>query len=326
MLLKFNLTFRIAHFADRQTGRLLRLSLLTALLFSHSASAQPLYDNRALCLSDPATCYQQSTEGTARYSVGAREWYRIKMMQLLALIEMQRFTALKRELEDVIVLRNPPIVFKATVYTYYAKVLLLEGNEAEGRQYLQQALTLVSDINHVLPDPFRSAEILNLYSYVPELNSDAVAFAETLIPNVTRVSDPIGLAELYTSLGHTFKYASQLKKSLHYYEQALRTYEDVADTTRKASAFHNVASGHKNLGDYQRAERFLKRSIAAWGTNNAVLISKNHAQLVLVETYILRGKTSEAKALLGKSHIDDMPHYQRALFDRLNQILDSSQH
>jgi hypothetical protein len=62
------------------------------------------------------------------------------------------------------------------------------------------------------------------------------------------------------------------------------------------------------------------------GTNNAVLISKNHAQLVLVETYILQGNTSEAKVLLGKSHIDNMPHYQRALFDRLNQILDSSQH
>lgn len=247
-------------------------------------------------MSDPETCYQRSSGAIANLSVGGREWYRIKMMQMLASIEMQQFSRLKYELENALTLENAPLVFKATVYTYYAKVLILEGSDSEGREYLHRALTLVRDINTVLPDPFRSAEILNLYSYVPELNDEAVAFAESLIPGLSLVIDPVGLAELYTSLGHTYKYANNLDSSLHYYLQALKNHD-------------------------QQAEAFLKRSIAAWGISDATKISKNHAQLALVDTYIMQAKITEAGTLLNQSNLADMPLYQKELFDRLTQTI-----
>ncbi len=289
------------------------------------AVADNLYDVRGDCLASPHACLAQTESSLSALPEGSREWYRLTMMKLLALIEMQQYPTLRSELLSVLVDQQSPMVFKATVYTLHSKVLLLDGKKAEGRRYLDKAVTLVAQINESYPDPFRSADILNLYTYIPELNEQAMLFAKSLIPNIERVSEPDGLADLLIALGHTFKYAGQLESSLSYYQKALSIYDLTPDDVRRVSVLHNVATGFSNLKNYTMAEEYFSSALREWAKHPGSEVGMNHTRLKLVENYILQERFTEASDLLSASTIPDMPRYQLLLYQSLDAQISANQ-
>lgn len=249
-----------------------------------------------LCQRSPSACLEKVNIELTRVQPKSRIWFSLMQFKLSSLFILQHSDELYQETKRWIDDEDLPIPFQVTLYMYYAKSLLGDGELAEGKRYIYKAKTQLSIMNDAYPSPIKLIEIANLQLYIGEY-SEAYASLNALKEKYRNSHNPQFMMELYGHLGH-------VANKLEYYDEALVHWQATVPWSYKYGNEQQIATVHFNLGQAQQhAEQYLlaeKSYLAAIEHAEIALdvVKASHAKLYLAEIKLLGGDKEQAEALL----------------------------
>jgi len=192
-------------FNSRQIFFPARLFALCLYLFTCGYCNSTTYNELAkidqTCISSSSQCLLNVETALLTSMNESRQWYRLKLFQLDALFNLQKFDQLSAEINTLLTLKTRPINFSVYVYIYHAKILNSKKETSLAKIYIEKAINLLEKINDKYPDPMRLIEIANIQAAMKEHT-----LAKNTLLQLERKFEgkyhPIFKRELYANLGH----------------------------------------------------------------------------------------------------------------------------
>ena len=141
------------------------------------------------CLAHPQPCIEKTEQKLETANKYSREWYRLTYLKLSARWLVDSLSMSESELAHYVTLTSAPDVFKVTVYTIYAKIMLNKDNLEEGRKYAMKATELIKKTSEFAPDPRRFAELVILHTYLKNYQKASE------LDDVVNIQTPAGVVE-----------------------------------------------------------------------------------------------------------------------------------
>lgn len=300
------------------------LIIVLSVLFCSSSFAQndALFNDRDYCLSLPQECLTLSASALKDVPEYSLDWYRIKQNRLTAMYQLQLHDQLRPELAPLVTLDDAPPVFRTTVYTIHAKLLLIDGEKELGNEYVEKTVALIKAVNEVSIDPTRYAEISNLYTYAKEWQK-AKEFGLWAQVRLANIKNLVAMASFHTSQGHVYNYFKEYEQSGFHYGLALKGYLKKGNAIHTAVGYHNVARTYQKTERFPEAiEHFLKS--IEWSEKLGVdynELGKLHTQMCLVQAYLGNDQINEAKDLYASLNTEILPDYMQDLYQQVTAEL-----
>ncbi len=290
---------------NSRTKRVLALAKTLPLcffLFAPYYSIATSYDELAkieqTCENSSHQCLSVLDDALENSISKSRQWYRLKLLQLDALFTLQHLTKLATEINNLLSYDTLPVNFSVYVYIYHAKLSYANNEVIIAKNYLDKALSLLTQIHGKYPDPIRLIEIANLQTSMKDYQQAKT----TLLQLEQKYKDryhPIFKRELYANLGHVAYF--QEHKSLHieYRKNSLKWAKAVNNKQQIGIAYNNFAWAYHTAGEYKNAEENYTKAVTL-ALSEKDLINGYFSQLRLIEVVILQGKNEKALNLFNQ--------------------------
>jgi tetratricopeptide (TPR) repeat protein len=248
-------------------------------------------------------------------SEGSRLFYRYKLYQLDALLNLGRFQQLEEVLRPWLNDESAPLVFRLAVVTYKAKSLYVADRPEQANAWLSRAVSLMSEINQQLSSPMAMIEIANLQLYLGQTEI-AYQTLRNIEERHSRHASPTFRLELYANLAQAVRKQGKLGPHLSYRQQSLFWARKSGNNQQIAVSWHNVARAYQFLQQYDEAEQAF---IAASDYAKLASDTSTLMQCLLYRAQIAHHKAQEDKArqLLELIDKDQLTPRRRLLFKRL---------
>ena len=298
-------------------ARLIASSLLLLCVSAQSQANTTSPSIEATCSHSYALCLKNIEPLLSSTQQPSRTWYKYKLLQLEALFNLGKITELKQALAPFIHKENLPEAFTVYIKIYYAKALGNDKQRDESKKYIQEALTLLYQIQEQLPRPMRLIEIANLQL----IDKQFTQAEQTLLYLEERFSQnalPLFNQELYANLGHVASMTDQLDKLLDYREKSLYYTLQVDNKQQNGVAYYNLGRALFRLEDYASAEEnFLlsfKHAELAQDVSMQIYAKIRLAEIALIDDEqdkaLKQSAELEQIALLNNFPIDQHKSYQ----------------
>ncbi|PKG82174.1 hypothetical protein CXF85_14860 [Colwellia sp. 75C3] len=266
--------------------------------YSNAATYDELAKIEKTCESSPHQCLLLLDDALASSTVKSRQWYRLKLIQLDALFTLQHFDKLSLEIETLLSYNTLPINFSIYVYIYYAKLSYGNKDIKPTRDYLDKAVSLLTQINDKYQDPIRLIEISNLQIAMKEYEKAKITLLQ-LDQKFKKRYHPIFKRELYANLGHVAYFQDDKPLHIKYRKDSLKWAKAAKNKQQIGVAYNNVALAYKKAGEYKNAEESYIRAInLAEGEKD--VINGSISKLKLIEVIFLQGNVDKALMIFNK--------------------------
>ena len=172
------------------------------------------------CQASSNECLKVIDDALSSLIINSRPWAHLKLLQLDALFNLQKFDALAQELTPLIANDNLPVNFSVYVYIYHAKLLLGNQEKDLAQQYLAKAVSLLNEINDKYPEPVRLIEIANVQIVLKDYQQAKKTLQQLELKFKDRYH-PVFKRELYANLGHIAYFQDEKALHIRYREKSL---------------------------------------------------------------------------------------------------------
>jgi hypothetical protein len=249
-----------------------------------------------ICQRSPSECLEQANNELENVKPKSRLWFSLMQFKLSSLFILQHSEELFQETLRWIDDEYLPIPFQVTLYMYYAKSLLGQGELEEGKRYIYKAKKQLAIMNEAYPSPIKLIEIANLQMFIGEL-PEAYESLNALKEKYQNSHNPHFMMELYGHLGH-------VARQLEFHDEALEHWNAAVPWSYKYGNEQQIATVHFNLAQVQqRAHKYSmaeKNYLAAITHAGIALdtVKASHATLYLAEIKLILGDKEQAETLL----------------------------
>lgn len=248
------------------------------------------------CQYSPAECIEEVNLGLKQAKPKSRVWFRLMQYKLSSLFILQRSDELYRETKRLISEDDLPVPFQVTLYMYYAKSLLGNGEREAGKRYIYKAKQQLALMQEAYPSPIKLIEIANLQMFIGEL-PQAYESLNALKDKYKHSQNPHFMMELYGHLGHVARQLERYDESLQHWHVAVPWSYKYGNEQQIATVVFNLAQAQQHLKQYSLAEKSY--FIAIKHAETAVdVVKASHAKLHLAEIKLILGHKKQAKSLL----------------------------
>lgn len=271
-----------------------------------------LLSSTTACETNPFQCIRDVEEALLNTPEHSREWYRLKLLHVNAMWQINKSDIDTSYLSDILNLPDAPPVLRVSAMIIYAKILIIRSELVEGRRYVDEAIGMLNDINQISVSPRRYADILVLLSYLDE-DEKAEAFAQLVTPTVARFKRAMDTPEYDTAVGHLEFRLGRFKVAKQHYQSALDANTRASNFLDAGVSCHNLARTFQALNDHQQAVAYFQKAIAHQGTEGK---SKNlsYTRLRMIESMLALNLHDQAKQEYDSIRSEDVLTYARELY------------
>ena len=271
------------------------------------------------CQASSNECLKVIDDALSSLIINSRPWAHLKLLQLDALFNLQKFDALAQELTPLIANDNLPVNFSVYVYIYHAKLLLGNQEKDLAQQYLAKAVSLLNEINDKYPEPVRLIEIANVQIVL----KDYQQANKTLLQLELKFKDryhPVFKRELYANLGHIAYFQDEKALHIRYREKSLEWAIEANNNQQVGIAYSNLAVAFRKAGNYQLSEQNYKQAVKISQVEQDD-INGAISNIRLIEVILLQGKDEEAKKLFNAIPLTSTVFEKSAYYSEIYQAL-----
>jgi tetratricopeptide (TPR) repeat protein len=250
------------------------------------------------CIDSSSQCLLEVETALLTSLNESRQWYRLKLLKLDALFNLQKVDQLSTEINALLTLKTRPINFSVYVYIYHAKILNSIKDNTLAKKYIEKAINLLKQINDKYPDPMRLIEIANI-----QLSMKEYTLAKSTLLQLEQKFEgkyhPIFKRELYANLGHIAVFQKDHALHVTYREKSLKWALSVNNNQQIGIAYYNLARAYSSANRYELAQESYENSIT-YATIEKDTIIAYTSQLRLVELFLLQGESDKAFKLFNQ--------------------------
>lgn len=258
-------------------------------------SAQSSLEFNQVCENSSHDCIENIEGHLETAPLQSRLWYKLKLLELDALFNLQQFNKLRQEVDLWAEKDGLPITFKVYIQIYRAKLSFGKTSPEITQRYLDEALLTLSNIHEMLPRPMRLIEIANLQLS----NNQPEAAKKTLLSLEEKFShnaSPLFNRELYANLGHAAIRLNELDEHVIYREKSLDGAVKVGNIQQMSVAGYNLGRAYQMKSRFDEALTTFKQSAsnAKKASDPETRIS---ATMRVIEVTFLKGDKEKARDL-----------------------------
>jgi len=277
---------------------LLLFSFFCSSAFANNLSKEDLTKIEEACRQSSPECLAYLEVGLNSSKPQSRQWYRFKQLRLFNLFDLQKWTLLKQEVNQWLLVDNMPTNFAVYIYIYHAKLSHSEQSSDEYIRYLTKATNLLSEINTKSFSPLRLIEISNLQIALKNY-AQAKQTLLALDKKFSKRDYPVFKQELYANLGHIALKEKNNDEHIQYRKKSLAWSLKTPNEQQIAVAYANLAWAYQAVKEFEKSEDNYKKSIhysqSAQDDNTTI-----RSQMRLTQVIYLQGNKALAKKLFNK--------------------------
>lgn len=265
------------------------------------------------CQQEQVECLNWIEQQLPSSVTGSLKWYNLKLLQLDALVDLQKFDQLKAELIPLLSDPSVPPVMQASVYTYHAKLLAFDKQTQQANLYLNKAIDLLMSINSVSFNLMRFVKIANLLIYLQQFDQ-AMELLLKLETDFANSQDHQFQLELFSNITVIYQKRGQHAQQLEYALKALHAAKLYENKHFICVAQYNVGRGHQQLKQPRQAETYFLQALTD-AKNSAFEMGEFLSLLRLAQVNIEERDIQSAKFYFKQAHMADVPPIYQSLYD-----------
>jgi len=238
------------------------------------------------CQKSPDLCLIMVNKTLPLLKEQSRVWFDLMQYKLDSLFILQKSEELYALTQQWIDNESFPIPFQISVYIYYAKSIVGETAKLERKKYIDKAITKLSLMNEVYPNPMLLIQLANIKmragDYVQAFDALKLLEAKYL-----QLPDPMFQLDLNGNLAHLSDKLSFKSSALTYWKKALKWAFEFKNDQQIATVYYNFAHSQVNSNLLIPAETNF---------NNAITFAQkanDHSKLAQAKLYLTRLKVSQ---------------------------------
>ncbi len=301
-------------------------SLFCLSSYANNLSSDELTKIEKKCQQSSPECLSYLAAGLSSSKAHSRQWFRFKQLRLFNLFDLQKWSLLRKELDNWLLVDDIPPNFAVYVYIYHAKLNLHDQDDGEFTRYLTKATDILNEINSNYFSPLRLIEIANLQISLKNY-SQAKQTLLQLDKKFSKRDYPLFKQELYANLGHIALQQKKYDEHVYYRIKSLNSTLKTPNKQQIAIAYANLARAYQVIEQLKKAKENYKLSInysqSAKDINTTI-----RSQMRLTQVLISQGNKTQAKKMFSylSTHFNDKltAEGNQALYQTLNALLSIS--
>ena len=223
------------------------------------------------------------------------QWSNLKLLQLDSLMTIKEFKSLKQKLDSLSHDVKHPPMFLTHLNIYRAKLLLIDGDEAQAKKLLASSIQDLKALNQSFYSPMRMINIANLQQNLKQYEQ-ALTLLEGLETDFENSRDNFLKLELYGNLGHVHRLLENYPEALSYYKKSLLNAIELGGEQQIAVLYEHVGNMYKLTNQPALAEKSYLKALAQ-ATKDGRVASITHAKIVLASFYLQQRKLEKVRML-----------------------------
>ncbi len=266
------------------------------------------------CRYSGANCLAQVEQQLQHCRPHSLLWYELVLLKLDSMFTLRQEKALLSETTALLSAKDAPPAFRARLYIYHAKLLYLFNDNSQSQLFVQQAITLLDQLQQASPQFVTQLRLANLLLYMQQydLGYQQLRALESQLHQ----SRDLGLKyDLYNNLGHFALRLEQREQERFYRQQALEMIMQIDHPAKQAEAHYNLARNYYAASQWQLAQQHFRQAQQGY-LQVADLALQNLSALYLAECQYRLGQHQQARNLLRQIRpewipVSSMPDYHK---------------
>ncbi|MBC3767767.1 hypothetical protein [Neptunicella marina] len=265
------------------------------------------------CQQEPVTCLNWIEQQLPSSVTGSLKWYSLKLLQLDALVDLQKFEQVKVQLTPLLSDPDVPPVMLASVYTYHAKLLAFDKQTEQASLYLNKAIDLLMSINSVSFNLMRFVKIANLLIYLKQ-HDQAMELLLKLENDFSTSPDHHFKLEVFSNITIVYQRRGQRQQQLKYAKRALDEARLYDNKHFICVSQYNVARAHQQLNQLRKAEGYFLQALTQ-ARESKFEMGEFLALLRLAQVNIDEQDIQSAKFYFAQAESETIPPMYQSLYD-----------
>lgn len=286
-----------------------------ATVSSQAGQLQQISDQvQQACRFSGASCLTQVEQQLQHCRPHSLLWYELVLLKLDSMFTLRQEKALLNETTALLSAKDAPPAFRARLFIYHAKLLYLFNDQSQSQLFVQQAITLLDQLQQASPQFVTQLRLANLLLYMQQYDLGYQQL-RTLEQQLHQSRDLILKYDLYNNLGHFALRLEQREQERFYRQQALQMIMQIDHPAKLAEAHYNLARNYYAASQWQLAQQHFRQAQQGY-QQIADLVLQNLSALYLAECQYRLGQHQQARSLLRQIRpewipVSSMPDYHK---------------
>lgn len=246
-------------------------------------------------------------------------WYELMLLKLDSMFTLRQEKALLSETTALLSAKDAPPAFRARLYIYHAKLLYLFNDHSQSQLFVQQAITLLDQLQQASPQFVTQLRLANLLLYMQQYDLGYQQL-RALEHQLHHSRDLILKYDLYNNLGHFALRLEQREQERFYRQQALAMISQIEHPAKLAEAHYNLARNYYAASHWLLAQQHFRQAQQGY-QHIADIALQNLSALYLAECQYRLGQLQQARQLLQQIQPEWIPASSLPDYQKISQLL-----
>lgn len=287
---------------------------------SQAGQLQQISDKvQQACRFSGARCLAQVEHQLEHCRPHSMLWYELLLLKLDSMFTLRQEKALLSATTALLSAKDAPPAFRARLYIYHAKLLYLFNDHNQSQHFVQQAITLLHQLQQASPQFVTQLRLANLLLYMQQYDLGYQQL-RALEQKLQHSRDLILKYDLYNNLGHFALRLGQREQERFYRQQALEMILQIDHPAKLAEAHYNLARNYYVTSHWLLAQQHFQQAQQGY-QHIADTALQNLSALYQAECQYRLGQQQQARQLLQQIQPEWIPASSMPDYHKIRQLL-----